>query len=281
MDCIVCNSNNWFPSSDLLVRCSNCTLVRAKDDYFSTNLSQLYGPKYFNGIDYADYQLEKTALLNNFTNRLKKILHFQDSGKLLEIGCAYGYFLEVAQKYFKCTGIDLNPQVTNITKKNVTNSTILTGDLLQKKLKKTSFNVVCLFDTIEHLISPEKYLKKAYSLLKPGGIIAIETGDIESTLARTQKQKWRLITPPTHLYYFSKTTLSNLVKNAGFQTLKVEYPSFHRTLYQTIFRLTKNHQTCKSLHHLLLKFRSILTLTYPLNTKDIIFLIAQKPVTGY
>ncbi len=126
-----------------------------------------------------------------------------------------------------------------------------------------------MFDTIEHLKSPDVYLKKIYTFLKPGGIIVIETGDIGSWLAKIQGGKWRLITPPTHLNYFSNDTLAEILKRDHFQVLEKCYVPFHRTLRQTIFRFTRNKK-------FLDLFNKLLKTTFAVNTYDLLFVIARK-----
>lgn len=270
MRCAVCNQNSWAKLYDSLVRCQNCGFIRARDKYHNLNPKKLYGPRYFFGIDYFDYQRELPALTKNFSDRLKRILEFKKDGWLLEIGCAYGYFLQLAEEYFQTTGIDLNPEITKRAKESTKKSKITTGDFLKIKFPQSSFDVVCLFDTIEHLKRPDRYLEKIYSLLKPGGIIVIETGDIKSPLARLQGKKWRLITPPTHLSYFSQKSLSSLLYKKGFAIKNLVYVPFTRTVGQTLFRLIRSKKLPKI-------FMPILGITYSVNSRDILFLIAQKP----
>lgn len=265
MYCVVCDQDNWKPEYSNLLKCIRCGFIRAKDKYYKQDSTKLYNQNYFSGLDYENYASEKEALQKNFKDRLARINYFKHKGKLLEIGCAHGYFLQIASKQFKTYGIDLNQQITKIAKENSPASQIYTGDLTQTKFKKNYFDIVCMFDTIEHLKQPDDYLKKAYSLLKSNGIIVIETGDIGSTLARIQGKKWRLITPPTHLNYFSNITLDKILIKNHFQVVKKSYVPFWRTLLQIIFRITRVN--------IPIWFSK---LVISINTYDLLFVIAKK-----
>jgi len=126
-----------------------------------------------------------------------------------------------------------------------------------------------MLDTIEHLKNPSGYLTKIKSILKPKGILVIETGDIGSYLAKFQKSHWRLITPPSHLYYFSKKTLTVLLKNKEFLIKEIVNVSFYRSMSQIIFRLIGKH--------IFNLPKRILNRPITLNTGDLIFVVAQKP----
>jgi predicted SAM-dependent methyltransferase len=68
-------------------------------------------------------------------------------------------------------------------------------------------DVITMFDVIEHLPQPREVLARCYRYLKPGGVIVITTGDFASIVARWAGAKWRLMTPPQHLWYFTKESL--------------------------------------------------------------------------
>ena len=271
MNCIVCGQDNWHRKYDVLVLCKYCGLVRAKDKYFQTNTRKLYTKQYFNGIDYADYSAEESALKKNFQNRIKILSRYKAKGKILDIGCAYGYFLDVAKREgYVPLGVELDASIARHATRN-SNCKVFVGDFMSINIKKESYDVVCMLDTIEHFKKPELYLEKAKKILKRNGILAIETGDIGALLPRVQKRKWRLITPPTHLYYFSKKSLAKLLETRGFKVVEFRYVTFHRTLGQTIYRLSRNSHVS----HLL---KPLSKLSYPLQTYDLMFVVAKKIV---
>ena len=267
--CIVCGKANWQTKYQKLKQCKYCGFVRAKDNYFAINTKKLYTQKYFNGAEYLNYSQEHLALKANFTDRLKKIRKYKKSGKLLEIGCAYGYFLLKAKKYFTPIGIDLDPATTSLAASN-SEVKVLTGDILKTKLPVNSFDVVCMFDVIEHLKNPKSYIKVIKKLLKKNGLVVIETGDIDSLLPKLQKINWRLITPPYHLQYFSQKTLTQLLVKQGFDIIyKTNNISFFRSVGQVVHRL--------NLPPALKKFLRIFDhFIFPTYTFDLVFIIGRK-----
>lgn len=267
MLCSICNQNKWLKHLDRLVKCQDCGFVRAQDKYFKINPEKFYRQRYFSSV-YGDYAKEQEALEKNFKDRVKRIRKYKNDGKLLEIGCAYGYFLKVAQKYYQCFGMDIDSKVTEVTKKN-TRAEIFTGDFLTQKLPKNYFDIICMFDTIEHLKYPKKYLRKINDILKSNGFVVIETGDIDSLIAKIQGKSWRLIMLPDHLQYFSKSSLVQLLTNSGFNVKNISIVGFYRTFRQIIYRLTGNKKFLNSSNHILSKSIS-------LNMFDLVFVIAQK-----
>lgn len=237
MECFVCGNNQWSLFYQKWLKCQTCNFIRAQDKYFRFNPTKIYNANYYHRDQYLDYQADRLILEINFKSRLQTILKYKQRGNLLEIGCAYGYFLALAKQYFKTYGIDISPIVTaaGVSKKQ---TTIISGDLLKQKFKKAFFDVICLFDTFEHLQQPHLYLQKINRLLKRDGLLVIETGDIESVIAKLQRSKWRLLDPPVHLCYFSRKTITRILEEKGFNVVSINYVGMHRSLSQIIFRLT-------------------------------------------
>jgi len=96
---------------------------------------------------------------------------------------------------------------------------VLTGSLPAARLPSSHFDVITLWDVIEHLPDPDVVLAETRRLLKPGGRLVITTGDIGSAYARRRGARWHLLAPPWHLYYFSQHTLRKLAAKAGLEVV--------------------------------------------------------------
>lgn len=90
------------------------------------------------------------------------------------------------------------------------------------------FDVVCAWDTIEHLARPADYVQKAALLMPPGGVLALTTGDIGSLNARLRGPRWRLIHPPTHLHYFSVPSMTRMLDRLGFDVIHTAHIGSYR-----------------------------------------------------
>jgi predicted TPR repeat methyltransferase len=78
-----------------------------------------------------------------------------------------------------------------------------------------------MWDVIEHLPNPRATLEAAASWLRPGGVLALSTGDVNSLAARIHGRHWGLLTPPWHQFYFSRGTMRRLLEDVGFQVVRI------------------------------------------------------------
>jgi SAM-dependent methyltransferase len=230
MRCIVCASPRAeaFWSADL-VQCAHCSLVRAADRFFDCDPRSLYGADYFSGAEYPDYRGERRAARRNGLRRVRVLRQLAPGARtLFEIGCGYGYFLELANALWSSSGIEVSAHAAAEAARLRLRCEY--GDYLETPAASPPPDVVCLWDTIEHLVAPRKVLEKVAAEISPGGIVAISTGDIGAWLPRLQRERWRQIHPPTHLWYFSVATLTRLLQETGFRVVRVAHPPLYRSL---------------------------------------------------
>lgn len=190
-----------------LYECSICSQVYVDPLPTPRELENIYTENYFIGgiKDYDDYLSEKQALQANFVQRIKRLRHFRDCGNLFEIGCAYGFFLDVAKEYWQVKGADISTDAVWYAA-NRLGLDVRAGSIETLNLPTASLDVVALWDTIEHLYDPVLAMKKIAAALRREGIVALTTGDICGVLPHLQKASWRLY-QPNHLYNFQKDQL--------------------------------------------------------------------------
>ena len=87
-----------------------------------------------------------------------------------------------------------------------------------------ALDVVTLFDVIEHLPQPQDVLALACRQLKPGGVIVLTTGDFASLAARVMGAKWRLMTPPQHLWFFTRDSVRRMASALGLTMVHFDHP---------------------------------------------------------
>ena len=163
--CICCGSEDAVSHLRGLVRCPQCTHVWADLALTNEELQALYSENYFLGEEYLDYEKEKPALERNFSLRLQELLlRVSAGGQLWEIGSAYGHFLQQAGKHFKTAGCDISEHAVDHARNDL-GQEVQCGDFLQLDAPMEQ-DVVCLWDTIEHLSEPAAYLEKAATQLK-------------------------------------------------------------------------------------------------------------------
>jgi SAM-dependent methyltransferase len=273
----VCHSKGPFPAHlEILLRCPGCGLVFADPKLSYEEISQLYGVEYFTGDEYADYLGDKIPIQRSFRHKVELLSRMAPtSRRLFEIGAAYGFFLELAQRRWEVAGIDVADEAARHARE-VLNLDVRTGDFLTAEIPAGYYDVFCMWDTIEHLARPDLYVERAAELIPPGGHFAISTGDIDALVPRRQGRGWRLIHPPTHLFYFSRSTLTRLLERCGFRVTSIKAMGMHRSLRQTVYSL--GVQKYPSLTPLYQRFaRSPLgSLYFYLNLGDIMVVTAQR-----
>jgi cyclopropane fatty-acyl-phospholipid synthase-like methyltransferase len=263
---------------DLLDQCLDCGLIRADEKFFNLLQAEtLYSEEYFKGAEYENYENDKLALQKNFEKRIKSaVKNLNQNSSVLELGCAYGYFYEVLRKNSNCRyfGMDVSLHAVAEAKKNY-GAYFKAGDFMTEEFTE-KFSDVFMWDVIEHLDKPSDFFKKIYQLLGDRGKVYITTGDIGKLIPKIQGKKWRMIHPPSHLFYFSKKTMKRFLENHGFEMVKIEYPPIYRSIcliYYSLFMLRSNR--LRSIHNVI--FKLINPKWYiPINTFDIMFVTAVK-----
>lgn len=195
------------------------------------DVSDLYDDSYFAGGEYADYRGQESAIRRSMRRHLVQMSrHRRLGGALLEVGCAYGFFLDEASRDFdRVTGIDVAPGAVSYARDTLgLDATVADFPSLATSRR---FDAICMWDTIEHVPEPDRFVAKAHELLVPNGHLFITTGNIDSLNARLRGAKWRQIHPPTHLNYFSERTLALMLERLGFAVARAETASYYHTLY--------------------------------------------------
>lgn len=275
--CLVCGGSFSVAAIPGLLACNDCGLMTADMVLGPDALKNLYTESYFKGEEYRDYPAERAIAEKNFRHRLGRLLKYVPdaaSKRLLEIGCAYGFFLCVAAERFRTVeGIDISQEAVDYARNSI-GLNVRAGDFLSvSPLPK--YDVVCLWDTIEHLSRPDSYLERIAQTIQTGGIIAITTGDIGSPMARWRGRRWRQIHPPTHLHYFSRRTLSMLLRRYGFHVRYCGSDGMYRSLDTIAYGILAVKHRREGLYRQIKKTR-LLGWDIYLDLGDIMYVIAEK-----
>jgi cyclopropane fatty-acyl-phospholipid synthase-like methyltransferase len=275
--CLVCGGCYGASPLPGLRACESCGFTSANLEISPDELRALYAERYFVGGEYKDYAAERQLHEKHFLHRLKLLLRHvsqPETKTLFEVGCAHGFFLNLARERFReVRGIDISVDAARYAR-DVLDLNVTAGDLLQEDSIGTP-DVVCLWDTIEHLDRPDAYLQKLCAVMPKGSVIALTTGDIGSVVARIRGSRWRQIHPPTHLHYFSAATLVELLRNCGFETFHIDHEGTYRSL-DTAAYIILNLKHHKPGLYRMLKKTGLLRFTFYLNLYDIVLMLARK-----
>lgn len=207
-----------------LISCDRCGHVYVPIKPGNKFFEKLYSRGYFFDeriLGYGDYIAEKRAIELTARSRLKRLAAFKiKSGHLLEIGCGPGFFLNAAKSYFRVTGVELSDFAAFYAKKYF-NLNVYQGTLDKASFPSSSFDVVVIWDVIEHLTDPVGLITEIKRILCPGGLFILTTPDTSSFLCRLQNRSWRLFDPPYHLNYFNRENTLKMLDAVGFKVLKI------------------------------------------------------------
>jgi SAM-dependent methyltransferase len=265
-----------------LFRCSNCGLISADLRIPDEELAALYGENYFYGEEYLDYVAEQSSLRLNFRKRIKTLKALRpdlSEADVFEVGCAYGFFLsEIGKHVHSASGVDISDAAVRYAVDTLQVAAVQ-GNYLEMDLGRR-YDVMVMWDTIEHLKRPDLFIGKIANDLKPGGLLALTTGDIDSLNARWRGPKWRLIHPPTHLHYFSVKTIAKLLDRFGFDIVHVSHPGNARTLRWIFYAVTVLRMRKPKLYEALPAWR-LFDLGIVINLFDIMFVVARRRTSNH
>lgn len=273
--CLVCGHRGLSPCLEVLLRCPACGFVTARLDG-PVDPAGLYGAEYFRGKEYLDYRSEEAFFKKNFRRRLNHVLRRRSGGRLLEIGAAFGFFLDLAKAHFSVIGFEVNAEAGRYARETF-GVDVRSDDFLLSSPGSLGDppDVTVMWDVIEHLERPDLFIAHIARLMRPGGLLYLTTGDIGSLVARIRGRRWRMIHPPTHLHYFSRSTLRRLLMNHGFEVLDIRTVgvarSFRQILYSILVLRMDQTRAYAALARVLPS-----TWGFTLNTFDIIQVVARK-----
>jgi SAM-dependent methyltransferase len=227
--CVACAGQGIRPlyrvSNFEIVACTSCGLARTSlpADFDPTTI---YDESYFAGGQadgYVDYQGSQEILRKEFRRTVGVLARSGVSGgALIELGCAYGYFLEEARAAFSVCGVEVSAAASAACRaRGLRVESTLSPELVADR---GPFDAAVMLDVIEHLGDPASVLTELRRAMRTGGRLLLTTGDIGALSARLAGRRWRLLTPPQHLWFFSPETLTKLLERTGFRTLKVAHP---------------------------------------------------------
>ena len=259
-----------------LLRCADCGSLTTASCMAPAAAADFYGVRYFRGGDYHDYQASEGAIRANFRRFADRLAAIDAGGRLLEIGCAYGYFLAEARARWECDGVDVSPDIVDACRRR-SGGRVWAGDVAALDLDRAAYRWVVAWDVVEHLDRPRACLARACELLVPGGRVAFTTGDVSSLAARALGSRWRLLTPPSHLTFFSRRGVRSLLADAGFVDVRLGTAGYARTFDFACYRLLGQSRYAVLARRLPALAAAMQRRSFYVNLGDIMFVTARKP----
>ena len=210
-------TSSGYGKHHTIVKCRNCGLVYTNPHRKASAILHNYEEV----VDQL-YLEEREGRVLTFRRNLRPLEELMppDPGRrLLDVGCHIGVFLEIAQERgWEVWGVEPSHWAAGEARSR--GLRVIEGTLENAHLAGQSFDVITMWDVIEHLTDPLRELRESHRLLKKGGLICIHTMNIESPLARLMGSRWPWLME-MHLYYFSPRTLGKMLRRAGFTVVKI------------------------------------------------------------
>jgi SAM-dependent methyltransferase len=206
-------------------RCPDCGVGRAIVPDFAPE--RFYTEGYFTGLQegaYVDYVGAEAILRREFKRQCDYLCRFVPGGRLLEIGCAYGFFLQEAKYRFEVHGVEMVAAAVDHCH-SAGLPTVRQGALTRDYLESSGpFDAIVMLDVIEHIDDVAGTMELALEFLNPGGVVLVTTGDWNSLFARLTGASWRLVAPPLHLWYFTTGSLQQMFGRFRCRLVDLSHP---------------------------------------------------------
>jgi len=215
-----------------------------------------------------------------YNNRFRTILKLRSQGQILDIGCGEGSFLKKFNNKWNKTGIEINKHLAKQARNKLKNTTILAHSLESAKLSKVSFDVITMWHVFEHLHNPKVILRSIRRHLNPSGYLVIEVPNGNSIYRKLFKNNWQLLLLPQHLFFWTGKSITHILEETGFQTVRASYPgiiSFSGSSSLANFLRSKKVNTYIATLMAILFFPLVLIINIlSLKDRDNILIIAQQ-----
>ena len=298
VNCNLCGQDDWrirFPSTlvgveDLdvdvfrctspgygshaqIVQCRRCSLVYANPRWTTEELEAAY-----EAVEDETYVSEREGRELTFRKHLtalEKVTGAGNGRSLLDVGAYIGVFVEVAAAAgWDACGIE--PSSWAVMQARKRGLHIYQGTQDAQVLNGQQFEVVTMWDVIEHVADPASELQKSYNLLKPGGWLALHTMNIESVTARLMGRRWPWLMD-MHLYYFSQKTLTAMLQDAGYDVVWSGTQGRYLRLGYLATRLGGLSESLGKIAASLVNRLGLGEIAIPVNFGDLFTIYARRP----
>jgi SAM-dependent methyltransferase len=203
----------YFP----IVRCLGCGLVQMRPHDDDQALSRAY----------AGLATDATYALGTAAQRLARAQvelvarHRPPPARVLDVGSGGGAFLGAAlEKGFNASGLEPSSECIRVVTERLPAVRIAQGMVESADIAAGSYDVVTLWDVLEHLADPRAIVQRIASWLVPGGLLLVQLPDADSLPAKLLGPHWPLLLRE-HLSYFNEATITRLLEEAGYRVVSV------------------------------------------------------------
>lgn len=218
-----------LPAGLAVVTCPQCGIEWQWPRPPEAELAVLYGETYYEPWGLADDEQRVRAMkVATFERLLRRVESYRAPGRLLDVGCATGFLLEVAERRgWESHGIEVSSYSSGVARERFGEARVRTGELAHAELAPGAFRAVTMTDLIEHVVDPMATLRAAHAALERDGLLCLTTPRVGGASHRAMGRRWTHY-KREHLQYFSPDAVRRLLGAADFRVL--ECRSWPKTL---------------------------------------------------
>lgn len=213
-------------------KCSKCGLIFQNPQPHLSSAKEIY-----DDFDYQNLYFNTTGYYTEIAAEYLKQIHLvlrkngvtlePEKCKMLDVGSSIGLFLCLAKKQgFDAVGFDISSLASKFAKENY-DVDVMVGNFIEAGLPESSFDIITMWQVIEHLTDPSSFLKKIHSLLKPGGYFCVATPDTGTFFRRLYGKYWGIYVPDLHITLFNRHNMKVILERNEF--IPVAVTSIHET----------------------------------------------------
>jgi len=218
------NDKNFHTTEEIfsIVQCTTCGITfthpQPSPDIVSKYYPKLYYPVGKNAEKYIKNHIEPFQ-----HDKIVKVLRYKKSGRILDVGCGPGYFVREAKHAgFDAEGIEFSQLAVEYGLK-LWDVNIKVDSFLESDFKTLTYDIITLWQVLEHLYHPTRIIEKAKKLLNSGGLLVIAIPNFASFQATFFKQDWYHLEVPRHLFHYTPKSITNLLEKQGFKILDIDF----------------------------------------------------------
>lgn len=208
-----------------IVRCARCGLVYVNPRLRREERDKIYASESYysgDGFGYRDYIGDYLCIKHLANRRLDLLEKFCKKGKLLDVGCAYGFFLLAArERGWEVYGVEISKVASDYARERY-GLNVINKRLEDAHFPHNFFDVVTMWDVLEHFDDPAAVMTEVKRILRKDGFVFLQVPNFSSLQSKLMRGRWKDIKPHYHLWYFTLKTLSQLLNSKGFSVVKVQ-----------------------------------------------------------
>lgn len=222
--------------------CKKCSIGVLSPMPSTEELTRLYSSESYRSVSGVRFNKFFERLIYMFRIRRKRrIKQYVGRGRILDIGCGRGLFLNIMRKDgWDVAGAEFNEEIaSNVSK--AYGIDVKTGSPPEWGLSDESFDVITINHVIEHIGNPVEIFSACKRLLKKGGLLVVAAPNISSLQATAGKRLWFHLDIPYHIYHFSEEGLVRLLRTHSFHIERIRRFDLEQGLFgwiQTLFNLS-------------------------------------------